>query len=70
MINSLRITGLIMVCLALSLIAAASCHASAKIQVDQAVYDAGALSEGKDFSHEFVFKNIGDQKLTFKPKPC
>jgi len=70
MINSLRITGLFMVCLALSLITAIPCHASAKVQVDQAIYDAGTLSEGKDLLHEFVLKNVGDQKLTFKPKPC
>jgi hypothetical protein len=70
MINSLRITGVLIAWLALSLIAAASCHASAKVQVDQAVYDAGTIYEGKDLSHEFILKNGGDQKLTFKPKPC
>jgi len=67
MINSLKFTSLF---IALSLISVTSCQASPKVQVDQAVYDAGTLFEGKDISHEFLLKNGGDQKLTFKPKPC
>ena len=66
----LRFAILFVACLTLSLIAEISCHAAAKIQVDQTVYDAGSIPEGKDLSHEFIFKNVGDQKLTFKPKPC
>jgi hypothetical protein len=70
MINSLKFTSLFMVWFALSLISVTSCHASPKVQVDQAVYDAGAIYEGKDIFHEFILKNIGDQKLIFKSKPC
>jgi uncharacterized protein (DUF58 family) len=70
MINSLKFASLFVMLLALSLISATSCHASPKIQVDQAVYDAGTLSEGNDLSHEFILKNVGDQKLIFKSKPC
>jgi hypothetical protein len=70
MINSLKYTSLFIAFFALSLISVTSCHASPKVQIDQAVYDAGTLFEGKDISHEFVLKNGGDQKLTFKPKPC
>ncbi|MGO9146184.1 MAG: hypothetical protein ACLQDF_07430 [Desulfomonilia bacterium] len=66
----LRFVILFVACLTLSLIAEISCYAAAKIQVDQTVYDAGSIPEGKDLSHEFIFKNVGDQKLTFKPKPC
>ncbi len=29
--------------------------AAPKVQVDQAVYDAGSVSEGKEISHEFIF---------------
>jgi hypothetical protein len=70
MIDYLKFTSLFLVLFALSLISVPSCHASPKVQVDQAVYDAGTLSEGKDMSHEFILKNIGDQKLIFKSKPC
>ena len=70
MVDYLKFTSLFMALFALSLIAVPSCHAAPKVQVDQAVYDAGTLSEGKDMSHEFILKNVGDQKLIFKPKPC
>jgi hypothetical protein len=44
--------------------------AAPKVQVNQTVYDAGSVAEGKEMNHEFVLKNIGDKKLSFKIKPC
>jgi hypothetical protein len=44
--------------------------AAPKVQVDQAVYDAGSVSEGNEISHEFILKNVGDKSLSFKIKPC
>ncbi len=70
MIHSPRIAGLFVVWMIISLVWAAPIQASPKVQVDQALYDAGTLYEGKDLSHEFILKNVGDQKLVFKPKPC
>jgi hypothetical protein len=34
------------------------------------VYDAGEVPQGKEISNEFTLKNIGDQPLTFKVRPC
>jgi hypothetical protein len=44
--------------------------AAPKVQVDQTVYDAGPIPEGKEITHEFVLKNSGDKTLSFKIKPC
>lgn len=41
-----------------------------KVFVEQTVYDAGVVPEGKDIAHEFVLKNTGDKTLSFKIKPC
>jgi hypothetical protein len=70
MMRFLRFAGMFMAVLVFSAATGSACHAAAKVQVDQAIYDAGPVPEGKDVSHEFVLKNVGDQKLTFKPKPC
>jgi hypothetical protein len=45
-------------------------YTAPKVQVDQAVYDAGSVSEGKDISHEFILKNSSDKTISFKIKPC
>jgi uncharacterized protein (DUF58 family) len=44
--------------------------AAPRVQVDQTVYDAGPIPEGKEINHEFVLKNVGDKTLSFKIKPC
>lgn len=38
--------------------------------VQNPVYDAGDVPQGKEISNEFALKNIGDQPLTFKVRPC
>lgn len=70
MTNPLKIAHLLIVFVCLSLFSASLCYAAPKVQVDQVVFDAGTIFEGKDITHEFVLKNVGDQKLIFKPKPC
>ena len=70
MTNTVKTLSLLMSCITLLFASTSICHASPKVQVDQDVYDAGTVYEGKDVSHEFILKNVGDQKLTFKAKPC
>jgi len=70
MLKSLSVASLIVLCMVFIFISVGACHAAPKVQVDQAMYDAGSVSEGKDASHEFIFRNAGNQDLTIKPKPC
>jgi hypothetical protein len=57
-------------CLLLLLLGDAACHAAPGVQVDDRVYDAGDVIEGKDAVHEFTLRNTGDQELVIRPKPC
>ena len=70
MVKALRFTSLLVLWIAFTLMMVSTIHASPKIQVDQAVYDAGQSPEGKEVTHEFILKNVGDQKLIFKAKHC
>lgn len=70
MVKCLRVSCLFILCAAAVLAAETVCHASPKVQVDQSVYDAGAVPEGRDAVHEFILRNVGDQDLIIKPKPC
>jgi hypothetical protein len=70
MVKYLRFTSLFMVCAAAIILVETACHAAPKAQVDQPVHDAGMVTEGMDVTHEFIFKNVGDQDLVVKPKPC
>jgi len=45
-------------------------YCAPKAFVQNAVYDAGEVPQGKEISNEFALKNIGDQPLTFKVRPC
>ena len=38
--------------------------------IQNTVYDAGDVPQGKEISNEFTLKNTGDQPLTFKVRPC
>jgi hypothetical protein len=48
----------------------APAHAGPRVVVDQSVYDAGELPQGKPIAHAFILKNAGDADLTIKLKPC
>ncbi len=45
-------------------------YATPKVKVDNTVYHAGEIPQGKEISHEFTIKNIGDEPLTITVKPC
>lgn len=70
MTRTTRCAGLFVMCLAVFFLAEAACQAAPRVRVDQAVYDAGTVSEGVEVLHEFVIRNVGDKDLVIKPKPC
>jgi hypothetical protein len=45
-------------------------YAAPKVKVDNPVYHAGEIPQGKEISHEFTIENIGDEPLTITVKPC
>lgn len=69
-IKNARFTIMLAMVVALFFVGARESSAAPKIQVDQAVYDAGSVVEGRELSHEFVLRNEGDRTLSFKIKPC
>ncbi len=52
------------------LLEAIPCQAAPKAGLEQNVYDAGKVFEGSGVSHDFLFKNTGDQVLLIKPRGC
>ena len=48
----------------------APAHAGPRVVVDQPVYDAGEVPQGKPIAHAFILKNAGDADLTIHFKPC
>jgi len=62
-----RYAGYIICCQAVILfMLAGNIYASPRFEVDKDVFDAGAVSQGKVITHEFVFKNSGDEPLKVK----
>lgn len=58
-------------CLVLFLLAGAnSACSSPKAFIEEPVFHAGDIPQGKNITHEFVLKNIGDDVLTIDIKPC
>lgn len=45
-------------------------YCAPKVKVDNPVYNAGEVPQGKQISHEFVIENSGDETLTIIVKPC
>lgn len=45
-------------------------NAAPKAQVDEFVYNAGELQQGKTIVHDFIVKNTGDRPLEIKVQPC
>jgi hypothetical protein len=70
MVNHSRYVIMLAIIVAFFFIGVGEISAAPKVQVDQAVYDAGSVSEGKEISHEFILKNGGDKTVSFKIKPC
>ncbi len=46
------------------------CHATPRVLVDKTTFDAGKVPEGTEVTHEFQFRNTGDQVLVIKPRAC
>ena len=45
-------------------------NAMPKAVVDEPVFNAGELPQGKAIIHDFIIKNTGDKPLEIKVKPC
>jgi len=52
------------------LFGANSACSSPKAVVDEPVFQAGDVAQGKKITHEFTLKNIGDEVLTIDIKRC
>jgi len=50
--------------------AAGTVHCSPRVKVDNPVFDAGEVPQGKELSHEFTIGNIGDETLSITVSPC
>jgi hypothetical protein len=53
----------------LALISSAA-NATPKAVVDEFVFNAGEIPQGKAIVHDFIIKNTGDKPLEIKVKPC
>ena len=49
---------------------AGSAYAVPRVKIDNPVFHAGSIPQGKEISHEFTIENIGDEPLTITVKPC
>jgi len=56
--------------LAICLFFANSASAAPKILIDEYVYNAGNLPQGKTIVHDFIIKNTGDRPLEISTEPC
>ena len=45
-------------------------NATPKAVVDEYVFNAGEIPQGKAIVHDFIIKNRGDKPLEIKVKPC
>ena len=66
----LRAVVLVVLCAGVVVLTWGACHAAPRLQVDRTVYDAGTVPEGREVTHAFLFRNVGNQDLVIKPKAC
>lgn len=45
-------------------------YCAPKVLVQNTVYDAGDVPQGKEISNEFILKNTGNEPLILKVRPC
>lgn len=45
-------------------------YAAPKAAVDEYVFNAGEIPQGKAIIHDFIIRNTGDKPLEIKVKPC
>ena len=50
--------------------AAGTVYAAPRVKVDNPIFHAGEIPQGKEISHEFTIENTGDETLTITVKPC
>ncbi|HOO46138.1 MAG TPA: hypothetical protein PLM29_07915 [Deltaproteobacteria bacterium] len=50
--------------------AAGNVYGAPRVKVDNPVFDAGEIPQGKEMAHEFTISNIGDETLTITVSPC
>ena len=58
------------VALILFAVIASAANATPKAVVDEPVFNAGEIPQGKAIIHDFIIKNTGDKPLEIKVKPC
>jgi hypothetical protein len=51
-------------------VAAGTVYAAPRVKIDNPIFHAGEIPQGKEISHEFTIENIGDEILTITVKPC
>lgn len=52
------------------LLASSVAYAAPKAVINEYVYNAGEIPQGKMIVHDFIVKNDGDRPLEIKVKPC
>jgi hypothetical protein len=60
---------LFLACLIVPLIAPYT-YGAPKVLIKEMVYDAGEIPQGKKIVHDFLIKNVGNEVLALKVKPC
>ncbi|MBN1635720.1 MAG: hypothetical protein JW920_04370 [Deltaproteobacteria bacterium] len=45
-------------------------YAAPKALIENPVFDAGQIPQGKKIEHDFIITNTGDEVLTYKIKGC
>jgi hypothetical protein len=51
-------------------IISSAANAMPKAVVEEPVFNAGEIPQGKAIIHDFIVKNTGDKPLEIKVKPC
>ena len=47
-----------------------SVYCAPRANIDNPIFDAGEIPQGKEISHEFMIENTGDETLRLTVKPC
>jgi len=54
----------------IAVFAAGNAHGAPRVKVDNPIFDAGEIPQGKELSHEFTISSIGDETLSITVNPC
>jgi hypothetical protein len=61
---------IVIVAVILLAVISSTANATPKAVVDEPIFNAGEIPEGKTIIHDFIIKNTGDKPLEVKVKPC